>query len=78
MDHVYLNQTRRSTPDSIMFSMTQRQDRTCLSSDDLEGLNYLYPICEGAFQPLSKTGEPLCIKPQVAAWAPGMLAGLHT
>ena len=35
-DHVYLNQTERGLPDSIMFSMTQHQDRTCLSADDLE------------------------------------------
>jgi hypothetical protein len=64
LSHVYLNQTRRSRPDSIMFSMTQHQDRTCLSWDDLEGLNYLYPVCEGAFEPLAETGEPLCIKVQ--------------
>ena len=63
-DHVYLNQTERGLPDSIMFSMTQHQDRTCLSADDLEGLNYLYPVCEGAFDPLVDTGEPLCIKVQ--------------
>ena len=38
------------------------QDRTCLSNDDLEGLNFLYPVCEGAFEPLIETGEPLCLK----------------
>ena len=47
-----------------MFSMTQHQDRTCISPDDLEGLNFLYPVCEGAFTPLASTGQPLCIKAQ--------------
>ena len=45
-----------------MFSMTKHRDRTCLTSDDLEGLNFLYPTCEGAMQPRLDTGEPLCIK----------------
>ena len=69
LSHVYLNQTERAIPDSIMFSMTQHQDRTCLSPDDLEGLNYLYPVCNGSFHPLGATGEPLCIKPaRLAGW----------
>ena len=59
--HVHLNQTQ-DIRDSIMFSLTTHRDRTCLSVDDLEGLNYLYPVCDGAYGPIPETGEPLCIK----------------
>lgn len=31
---------------SIMLSMTQHRARTCLSEDDLQGLNFLYPSCD--------------------------------
>ena len=31
--------------DSIMFSVTKHRSRTCLTADDLEGLNFLYPLC---------------------------------
>jgi hypothetical protein len=34
--------------DSLMFSMTKHRDRTCLTDDDVEGLNYLYPSCHSA------------------------------
>ena len=69
LDHVSLTAVPGATSaadddvrDSIMFSVTQHRDKTCLSPDDLEGLNYLYPTCEGAFTPLEATGQPLCIK----------------
>ena len=61
LDHVHMNRTR-DVADSIMYSMTKHRDRTCLSTDDLEGLNYLYPTCDGAMTPLVSTGEPGCIK----------------
>ena len=44
--------------ESIMYSMTRHRDRTCLTQDDLEGLNFLYPLCEGV------VGTPQCIKMQ--------------
>ena len=43
--------------DSIMFSTTTHKARSCLSSDDLDGLNYLYPSCD-----LVRAERPLCIK----------------
>ena len=61
LNYVHLNQTQRLA-DSIMFSMTKHRDRTCLGADDLEGLNYLYPTCDGAMKPSTRTGEPACIK----------------
>ena len=61
LDHVRLNKTR-DVADSLMFSMTKHRDRTCLSVDDLEGLNYLYPTCDGAMMPALDTGQPACIK----------------
>jgi len=68
LDHVYLNQTR-SIQSSIMFSLTTHKSRTCLSADDLEGLNYLYPVCSGAFDVSPEQPEPLCIKPKsLSGW----------
>ena len=61
LDHVSLNRVQ-SLGDSIMYSMTTVRDRTCLTADDLEGLNYLYPACTGAFFVDEKQPEPLCIK----------------
>ena len=73
---VYLNQTQ-SRIDSLMFSMTLHRGRTCLSVDDLEGLNYLYPTCTGAHQPRLSTGEPACIKTKrFAGWLRLMYAVL--
>ena len=43
--------------DSIMFSTTTHKARACLSSDDLDGLNYLYPSCD-----LVRTSPALCVK----------------
>ena len=68
LDHVYLNQTR-SIKSSIMFSLTTHKSRTCLSADDLEGLNFLYPVCSGAFDLSPEQPEPLCIKPKsLSGW----------
>lgn len=62
MDSVYLNPTQ-TPPDSIMFSMTKHRAQTCLTQDDLQGLNFLYPTCEGGVQPPDDLdSDPLCIK----------------
>ena len=61
LDHVELA-PEKDLGDSIMYSMTTNRDRTCLTADDLEGLNYLYPTCDGTLHPREDTGEPLCIK----------------
>ena len=42
--------------DTIMMSTTKHRERTCLTDDDLEGLNFLYPTCAGA------QAKPNCIK----------------
>ena len=47
--------------DSIMFSVSKHRARTCLTEDDVQGLHFLYPLCEGA------TSEPNCIKPRVTS-----------
>ena len=60
-DYVSLNKVQ-TLGDSIMHSMTTVRDRTCLTADDLEGLNYLYPSCTGAFSVDERQPEPLCIK----------------
>ena len=39
-----------------MMSTTKHRERTCLTDDDLEGLNFLYPTCAGA------QAKPNCIK----------------
>eukprot|EP00316_Scyphosphaera_apsteinii_P019737 CAMPEP_0119344124 /NCGR_PEP_ID=MMETSP1333-20130426/106809_1 /TAXON_ID=418940 /ORGANISM="Scyphosphaera apsteinii, Strain RCC1455" /LENGTH=647 /DNA_ID=CAMNT_0007356551 /DNA_START=125 /DNA_END=2068 /DNA_ORIENTATION=- len=41
--------------DSIMFSTTRHRGRTCLTEDDLDGLNLLYPTCSGAVE------QPKCV-----------------
>ena len=46
--------------DSIMKAFTQHNPRVCLSRDDLEGLNVLYPTCE---TPLLNS-QPVCYKMQ--------------
>lgn len=43
--------------DSIMYSLTTHQARPCLSQDDLDGLNHLYPSCNYA-----RLEDPICIK----------------
>lgn len=43
--------------DSIMYSLTTHRARPCLSVDDLDGLNHLYPSCEHA-----RVEDPICIK----------------
>ena len=68
MDYVYLNQTQ-DIKASIMFSTTTHRSRTCLSADDLEGLNFLYPVCSGAEYLNADQTEPLCIKAkQLSGW----------
>jgi len=59
--HVELNPL--PLDDSIMFSMTKHRDRTCLTHDDLEGLNFLYPQCYGAVE------EPKCVESErLSGW----------
>ena len=45
-------------PASVMLAFTQHPKEVCLSADDLEGLNYLYPVCSGAV----RTDEISCFK----------------
>ena len=45
--------------DSIMNSLTKQQARACLTLDDLNGLNYMYPTCADQ---LTRNGQPNCIK----------------
>ncbi len=40
--------------DTIMISVTKHRDRSCLTRDDVEGLNFLYPQCAGALT------DPVC------------------
>lgn len=48
--------------DSIMYATTRHRSRTCLTKDDLEGLNFLYPTCnDGLFG--SALDEPECLDP---------------
>jgi len=49
--------------DSVMYSVTKHRSKTCLTLDDLEGLNFLYPTCEGA------RTEPECVDNQrLSGW----------
>ena len=34
-----------------MFSLTTARSLPCLTTDDLQGLNYLYPVCTHAMPP---------------------------
>ena len=52
------------TDTSIMHSLTQHSPRTCLSHADLEGLHFLYPLCDD----LGPTSVS-CVKPQrLSGW----------
>ena len=42
-----------------MNSLTKQQARACLTLDDLNGLNYMYPTCADQ---LTRNGQPNCIK----------------
>lgn len=46
------------TSPSLMFSFTLHRDSTCLLQDDLDGLNFLYPLCS----PMDVRQTPLCVK----------------
>jgi len=49
--------------DSLMFSVTRHRPKNCLTSDDLEGLNFLYPSCH---QPVL---EPQCnVSPRLSGY----------
>ena len=47
------------SPHSIMFSLTTVRSQACLTVDDLEGLNFLYPTCAGA---RTQADDLLCVK----------------
>lgn len=51
------NSSDTSKLESIMLSTTTHRARPCLTSDDLDGLNYLYPVCD-----LVRQQPPLCLK----------------
>ena len=51
------NRTDRGVAESIMFSTTTHRARACLTQDDLDGLNYLYPSCD-----LVRGSPPLCVR----------------
>lgn len=40
--------TDQAPADSVMLQFTQNSPHGCLAPDDLTGLNYLYPTCDGA------------------------------
>lgn len=59
LNHVELaGKLPSSLTTTIMFSITQHLDKTCLTTDDVEGLNFLYPYCDHPAQ------APKCIKPR--------------
>eukprot|EP00316_Scyphosphaera_apsteinii_P000677 CAMPEP_0119310510 /NCGR_PEP_ID=MMETSP1333-20130426/19610_1 /TAXON_ID=418940 /ORGANISM="Scyphosphaera apsteinii, Strain RCC1455" /LENGTH=544 /DNA_ID=CAMNT_0007314705 /DNA_START=125 /DNA_END=1759 /DNA_ORIENTATION=+ len=62
MEHVELKLLPPKA-DSIMFSTTRHRGRTCLTDDDLDGLNVLYPMCGGAVE------QPMCLQNgQLRGW----------
>jgi len=44
--NIELEENKGGATGSLMLSMTQHRARTCLSKDDLQGLNFLYPSCD--------------------------------
>ena len=50
--------TSASPAPSIMFATTTHNARACLSADDLDGLNYLYPSCDV----VRASARPFCVK----------------
>jgi len=44
---------------SVMQAFLPRNPKTCLTDDDLDGLNFLYPVCSDNIQ-----AEPVCIQPE--------------
>jgi hypothetical protein len=47
--------------ESVMQAFLPRNPKTCLTADDLDGLNFLYPVCSDNIQE-----EPSCVK----VWIP--------
>eukprot|EP00966_Prymnesium_polylepis_P089233 2065869-Prymnesium_polylepis.2 len=43
---------------SIMHSFTRRQPKTCLSEADLQGLHFLYPLCDDMLPQASRARTP--------------------
>lgn len=58
LDHVELHPLAEGT-DTVMNSIAAHRPTTCLTADDLEGLNFLYPTCDEAAEPRA----PICTKP---------------
>jgi hypothetical protein len=47
--------------DTIMYSQTKHRSRTCLTADDVEGLNFLYPSCDDDVGG-APMAEPKCLE----------------
>ncbi|KAG8466002.1 hypothetical protein KFE25_005572 [Diacronema lutheri] len=47
--------------DSVMYSLTTFRSRSCLTDNDLDGLNYLYPSCD---KTVVRQPPSLCVKAQ--------------
>ena len=45
-----------------MLSLTKNRARACLSTDDLAGLNFVYPTCTDALVRDPRARPPACIK----------------
>lgn len=56
LDYVELSSPFSVQNASVMFSVTKHRDKTCLSVDDMEGLNFLYPSCQ------NYRHHPYCLK----------------
>lgn len=52
----YVSLSPPEMSDSLMFSITRHRSRTCLTADDVEGLDFLYPSCTPGL------AAPKCIK----------------
>ncbi|KAG8466001.1 hypothetical protein KFE25_005571 [Diacronema lutheri] len=48
--------------DSIMFHLTTKKSKACLSQNDFQGLLFHYPVC--AADSIRESNEPLCVKSQ--------------
>lgn len=47
---------------SIMYSLTEHNPQVCLTSDDIEGIYTVYPVCDGHGSAVSTSGTLHCYK----------------